>query len=307
MSHHPPRIFRPTGSIGQCGSNNPEDIRQLQKMMIEAGYNHIHGNHLRVSGHCDSETSAAIIWHQRLLNMSPSGLVHPQETWFFTMFSEAISPHWRPRHFSGPLRVNEGQLTFDAEGLDYITAAEPFRQPKNMKYFSRILQFPPSVNSGVTLGRGYDMGERSSSEILSDLRQAGIEEYKAVICSKAAYLKHHSAVRFVKEYGPLVGEITYQQQIRLFVIAYRAKKQYAKGVYSRHLQGIESPLSWDKIDIKIRDVYVDSLYQGVLSAGDLGHLIAKGATKNEVINFIETDPYQKHDIARMQARIRSLR
>ena len=51
------------------------------------------------------------------------------------------------------------------------------------------------------------MGSRSSGEIMATLRQAGIEEYKAVICSKAAHLKGRQAGQFVKVYGSLVGEM----------------------------------------------------------------------------------------------------
>ena len=57
-----------------------------------------------------------------------------------------------------------------------------------MPYFSRVLHWPGGV-SGVTLGRGYDMGSRSVGSILSTLRQAGLEEYKCVLCSKAAGFK----------------------------------------------------------------------------------------------------------------------
>lgn len=138
VSYHPPCVFRPISSVGVFGTNNPDDVKTLQKMIISAGYNHIHGNSLRATGHCDPQTEAAIIWYQRLLNMSPSGMVHPQEIWFFTMFSQAIAPQWRPRDI-GPLYVSEGQITFDAEGLDYLTAVESFRQPENTKNFSRIL------------------------------------------------------------------------------------------------------------------------------------------------------------------------
>lgn len=146
--------------------------------------------------------------------MSPSGLVHPTDTWFMQALQEDTSPHFRPKHRGGCLSVRQGQLTFDAEGVDYITAVEPFRQ-RRYPNFSRILHWPSTAFSGVTLGRGYDMGSRSMGEIFTTLRQAGIEEYKAVICSKAAKIKGHEAERFVKVYGPLVGEITHQQQIRL--------------------------------------------------------------------------------------------
>lgn len=60
--------------------------------------------------------------------------------------------------------MNEGQITFDDEGTDYITATEPLRQ-RRYPNFSRILQWPPTSTSGVTPGRGYDMGNRSTGEI----------------------------------------------------------------------------------------------------------------------------------------------
>ena len=253
MSYHSPRIFRPKGSIGIFGINIPEEVTTLQKMMISAGYNHINGHHLRATRKCDPETNSAIIWYQRLLNMSPSGLVHPQQTWFFSMFSKAMAPHWRPRDI-GPLHVRMGQITFDAEGVDYLTAVEPFRQPENMPHFSRILYWP-GKNSGVTLGRGYDMKKRSPGHILTELRQAGIEEYKAVICSKASGLvERRATTSFVKAYGPLVGKITHLQQVRLFEIAYREKLEFAKGVYSRQSKSVVNPISWSTLDSRIKEV-----------------------------------------------------
>ena len=82
------------------------------------------------------------------------------------------------------------------------------------------------------------------------LRKAGVEEYKAQICAKAAYLQGKEADVFISVYGPLVGEITHQQQVRLFDISYREKKNYAKGVYDRTAAKISNALSWHEIDIK---------------------------------------------------------
>lgn len=290
MTYHSPRIFRPKGSIGIFGVNTPEEVKTLQKMMINAGYNHIYGNHLRATGNCDPETNSAIIWYQRLLNMSPSGLVHPQQTWFFSMFSKAMAPHWRPRDI-GPLHVRMGQITFDAEGVDYLTAVEPFRQPENMPHFSRILYWP-GKNSGVTLGRGYDMKKRSPGQILTELRQAGIEEYKAVICSKASGLVGLKAVmNFIKGYGPLVGEISHLQQVRLFEIAYREKCEFAKGVYSRQSKSIANPISWSALDSRIKEVFVDTIYQGNKSAPKMVQIMAKGGSRSDIIEYLNNDPY----------------
>lgn len=280
--YHSPRVFCPSGSIGALGVNTPEDVKTLQGMMINAGYNHIHGNHLRANGKFDQETKSAIIWYQRLLNMSPSGLIHPMETRFFMMFSQATAPHWRPSNTPGPLQVREGQFTFDAEGRDYLTAVEPFRQPPNTPYFSRILHWPGGL-SGVTIGRGYDMKMRSSGTILSDMKQAGIEDYKSVICSKASGLSGRNAMDFVKYYGPLVGEISHVQQVRLFENTFSVYISTAERIYKR-----TSPNSsnWNDINNKIKDIFYDTLYQGNTSAKEMVRSIASN-NKDDVVKYIE--------------------
>lgn len=217
-NYHEPRVLRLKSSVGICGVNYVDDVKALQVMMMEAGYQAATGRTLKADGRCNNETNEAIIWYQRLLTLSPSGLIQPMDQWFLEALKNARQPLWRPKVGSGPLQVREAQFTFDNEGADYITATDPFR-PHPYPWFSRILHWPNSAASGVTLGRGYDMGNRSSGEIFATLRQAGIEEYKAILASKAAFLKGRNAASFVKVYGPLFGEITHQQQIRLFEIA----------------------------------------------------------------------------------------
>jgi murein DD-endopeptidase MepM/ murein hydrolase activator NlpD len=63
--------------------------------------------------------------------------------------------------------VSSGQLTFDAEGLE-----------KPGRFFSRRLHVPGPW-SGATIGRGYDMRERSKDEIVADLAAAGVAKAKA--------------------------------------------------------------------------------------------------------------------------------
>ena len=282
---HPDRLFT---SVGTCGTNALSEVKKLQQKVKAAGYQQATGRLIKIDGQCGQATIEAIRWYQRLLNMSPSGLVTPVDTFFMQALSQALSPHWRPRNISGPLHVDEGQITFDAEGRDYVTVVEPFRQ-SSYPYFSRILHYPPAGNSGVTLGRGYDMGQRSTGEIHSTLRQAGIEEYKSVICSKAAYLKGRQASQFVKVYGPLVGEITHQQQIRLFEIAYQTKLREARSIYNRVAKTLSDAPTWHGLDRKIRDVVVDIFYQGVHNAPGLMRAAARG--KSELALHIKKDMY----------------
>jgi hypothetical protein len=302
---HTPHFLHLSSSVGVCGTNNPDEVKTIQRLIDNAGYHLATGRTLPVNGRCDTATTEAIRWYQRLLNMSPSGLIQSTDTWFIKALSEATSPHWRPRNISGPLKVHEGQITFDAEGTDYITAVAPFRQ-SNYPYFSRILHWPQQGNSGVTLGRGYDMGGRNVGEIYSTLRQAGLEEYKAVICSKAAHLKNRLANQFVKVYGPLVGEITHHQQVRLFEIAYQEKRNYGKGVYSRNTRHVSDALLWSELDQKIRDVFIDTLYQGNNTASKMVEIMASGNNRHNIIKYIE-DNLMPFDPRRNQSRIRYLK
>lgn len=162
----------------------------------------------------------------------------------------------------------------------------PFRQPQHTRQFSRILHWPKG-DSGVTIGRGYDMKDRSTGQILSDLRQAGIEEYKAVICSKASGLHGRPTGEFVIVCGPLVGEITHVQQVQLFEIAYRAKKEYTRVFYQHTFRKMPNAPTWDQLDPAIRDVVVDIFYQGAHDANGLIKAAIKG--RLELIDYIKND------------------
>ncbi|MDK9355805.1 peptidoglycan-binding protein [Lelliottia sp. V106_10] len=279
--YHSPLIFPLTDSVGECGTNNPADVKKFQKTISEAGYELATRRALMTNGRCEFETIEAIRWYQRLLNLSPTGLLHPTDAWYMQL-QASLTPYWRPQHTVGILTVGEGQITFDAEGVDYVTAVEPFRQHR-YPFFSRVLHWPGDNNSGVTLGRGYDMGRRGAGEIFSTLRRAGIEEDKATICSKAAFLHGKEAGLFVTVYGPLVGEITHQQQTSLFRISYREKVDYAQNLYRAY-----QPMSaWMVLDSKVRDVVVDILYQGFHHPKELLRAATKG--RRELITFIMGD------------------
>ncbi|MEH2921975.1 hypothetical protein ACFFL1_11420 [Samsonia erythrinae] len=128
------------------------------------------------------------------------------------------------------LRVPQGQITFDGEGDD----------SPNSPYFSRVIHWPGNPKSGVTLGRGYDMGGRTKGEVYSDMLRIGIGSEKASLIAMGASLKGAAAAIFVKEYRAKIGVITHQQQVALFNMVYggyieTAKKRYA--LYSTDVPG----------------------------------------------------------------------
>lgn len=296
-SHHPVVLHpdRLLTAVGVCGANQVSEVKKLQRMVVNAGYRLATGRQLSVDGICGQQTEEAIRWYQRLLNLSPSGLVTPLSVYFMGALN-AMSPANQPRVAGGLLRVSAGQFTFDNEGRDYRTAAVPLRAGPR-PWFSRVLHWPGGY-SGVTLGRGFDMKQRSAGEIYSILRQAGIEEHKATICSRAAGLSSRAAAQFVTVFGPMVGEITHHQQVRLFELIYPRYVSLARHYYLKHtkkLQMVQKAVSWEEMDKKIKDVYVDIVYQGVDDIKTLTRAAAKN-NKDKMIALIEQSGlYMKYE------------
>lgn len=75
--------------------------------------------------------------------------------------------------------VTKGQLTFDAEGNDV----------ENSTYFSRKIHWPGNSESGVTIGRGYDIGSRSKEDVYRDLSDSGVPDNIASLISSGAGIK----------------------------------------------------------------------------------------------------------------------
>lgn len=93
------------------------------------------------------------------------------------------------------MEPKEGLLTFRGEGNNI----------RGDIYYSRMIHFPVNYNactgalSGVTIGRGYDLGGRSVSEVLSDLLFSGLSVEQAKKISRGAKLRGCQAAKFVKE------------------------------------------------------------------------------------------------------------
>ncbi|EXU76802.1 pesticin C-terminus-like muramidase [Erwinia mallotivora] len=181
------------------------------------------------------------------------------------------------------LEPKEGLLTFRAEGNNF----------RGSRYYSRKIHWPgnsPACGknaSGVTIGRGFDLGGRSEKEALSYLILAGIPTEKAIKISAGSKLTHCRADEFVKVNKDSIGEITESQQLRLFENVYRNYLYDAIRFYNKYKNsGSES---WNKLDKKVKDVFVDMKYQGVLSKN-----MVKFFEKNnrfDVIYLIENDKY----------------
>jgi len=149
-------------------------------------------------------------------------------------------------------KVKKGQITFDAEGNDIEMS----------QYFSRVIHWPGNALSGVTIGRGYDMGSRSKVAVNQDMTKAGIPAAKAKTLSEGAGLKGSKAKEFVTKNKKAIGKITHAQQVKIFDNIYPGYESRAKLNYEKWTSTQKKRIDWNKLEQAIRDVLVDFVYQG---------------------------------------------
>ncbi len=155
----------------------------------------------------------------------------------------------QPIDMSGGLTVPRGQFIFNAEGTDN----------PHSPYFSRVLCWP-GEDSGVTIGRGYDMKKRSKSEIFANLRQANIDADIAHIMSGGSHLIGSSALHFVHKNKEICGVITRTQQINLFNIIYPFYYNDTKRIYNKYKS--KDGCAWDSLNPRISTIMIDMRFQG---------------------------------------------
>lgn len=185
----------------------------------------------------------------------------------------ATAPVYLPA--SSPLlKVSRGQFTFDVEGRE------------GPAYFSRVLQRPTGPASGVTIGRGYDLGHRERPTILTDLKRAGVPEWQAALLSGAALLKGSRAADFWQRHRNL-PPISAESQRTLFETTYRSYEAEAKRIATKaDVTEKYGATDWDGLHPAIREIVVDLLYRGdyrpdtrlhiqrSIASNDLGGLLA---------------------------------
>lgn len=96
--------------------------------------------------------------------------------------------------------IQRGELTALGEGSDAQT---------------KHVHWPHTDASGVTLGKGYDIGSRSKAQVIADLTAAGMDEAQAKTIAEGAGLTGDAAGAWVNANKGAVGEISRDVQIRL--------------------------------------------------------------------------------------------
>jgi len=188
--------------------------------------------------------------------------------------------------------ISEGKITFDAEGNN--TPSSPF--------FSRVIHWPGNELSGVTLGRGYDMGSRTEIEIYAHMTSAGIAHDQATKISQAHGKKGVAAQQFVSDNKSSIGQITPEQEILLFNIIYPNYVDRAIRNYDHWTASEPDRTDWNALDQVIRDVLVDFVYQG-FTKGPNPMKAGMRNDKAELIRYIENTPaIRQYEPGRNRAR-----
>ncbi|QLC73181.1 hypothetical protein LPB260_20745 [Pseudomonas sp. LPB0260] len=206
----------------------PNQIWEIEKQRIEklSWWSDLAGQH-GISG--DGKA-----WHFQVIGLIGS----------FSLLDDENDLKW--------LKVPRGQLTFDVEGND-IT---------NSIHFSRVAHWPRGA-SGVTIGRGYDLGQRPNPE--ADLTEAGVPEPLFSWLIGAKGLKGQAAKTYLDGASDEIKkfQITRKQQYKLFIPVYEFMKSEVIRI-SGSPSNIESYgyLNWNDINSKIQDIAVDLIYRG---------------------------------------------
>lgn len=176
---------------------------------------------------------------------------HPLEFLYVMSGNDDMDIKW--------LTVPKGQLTFDAEGNDN----------NDSPYFSRHIHWPGGV-SGITIGRGYDLGQQNDPSSDFDFIELSQPLNNWLVESKDmsgldAKNRYKSADSSISDY-----EITRKQQYDLFVITYNRLEADVKSICQKpntirvyHPNPNTTPeQAWNDIPEKIKEVLVDLRYRG---------------------------------------------
>lgn len=146
------------------------------------------------------------------------------------------------------LKVERGQVTFDSEGNE------------GGRWHSRTPHVP-SNNSGLTIGRGYDMKFRTKESIKEDMLAAGIEEATAEKYAGGAGLSGDSAKAYMKAQN--LPEISLEAQKKLFAITYAQIESSARKICeSKEVVAKYGAVNWMTMNDSIKQMVIDLRYRG---------------------------------------------
>lgn len=164
----------------------------------------------------------------------------------------------------------EGILTFMSEGSE------------GGLYQTRYPHVPDK-DSGLTIGRGYDLKTKTKTEIFTDFIHAGISEghAKKFIGAGHINIKGKTAKEYIKDNEIEDFSLTPIQQLRLFNISFSKEKRNVKRILSYKRMG---ELNLDKVHPAIKEILVDLKFRGDFTK-EMQQLLQKSIADNNLEEF----------------------
>ena len=207
----------------------------------------------------------------------------------------------------GPSGGVSSPVTFTITSNLVLTPGQQFTWGQEGGFIA--VPYHPSPDSGVTIGVGYDMSQRSAAGIVSDLAAAGVNMNTAAKLSQAAGLTGTAADTFVRNNGTLT--ITPAQGNALFLAVYASEAQYTQSIANSpavvQLYGVTN---WSALNQKITDILIDMIYRGDYTVSTRT-LIQKYVVANDLADFTTAMSIRTHwsnvPLTRFNARVAYLR
>lgn len=245
-----------TGSVGRGGVNRATDVK-LVRALLNVHRRQQSQTVLPIDATPGAELETAIARYQNDRGVSvASGLVSANsQTWRWLKETLAGA-----RTTVAVVPPKKGRLTWEAEGQE------------GGRYHSRILHVP-SASSGLTVGRGYDLRERSRAEVTRDLAAAGLPAAQSSTIAGAARMAGSAAEQFIVDNDLLDFEISASVQLHLFETVYAAMEQDVIRICGKQdVLERYGTTNWQALDPRIRDTLVDLRFRGDYTGSTRRHV-----------------------------------
>jgi type VI secretion system secreted protein VgrG len=296
------QLAKNAGASYQQGSTEGEDVKRIQQALLKMDFNL---GPAKDDGDFGLKTETAVKLFQE--NYQATNNTHAAysldnqngvvDQYTLLGLDEALMEGWKyiddemDRKW---LTVPKGSLTFDSEGDDTEGSA----------YFTRIAHVPNRNgevigNSGITIGRGLDIGSRTASEVASIFDSAAqyarpISDALLTWLKQGAGKKKQTAYEHWKTLDAQVPAddqtITRKMQYYLFQGLYadyveKTKSLTTKADVSKIYLGEGKQIDWDALPENVKEVLTDLTYRGDYTGSE----DKRGNTRKEIVPAVYKD------------------